>query len=232
MPTLGRRLGQCRVDVPEISGLAHHADRGSLFAVGDDSGAMYEIELEGEPRVRRKIALERGKKHDLEGIAVAPGGEALLVVSEKKRRILRYDLQGRLLDVVDVALDGRKKNAGIEGLTVDPGSQRIFAVNERKPLALVELNASLSVCARTEIDAFADLSGVCAHAGSLWIVSDASEALGRFDETPQGWILAEQWALPSKGAEGIAIADGRLYVAFDTGDDDEAANLAWFRLPA
>ncbi|MEM6996153.1 MAG: SdiA-regulated domain-containing protein, partial [Myxococcota bacterium] len=87
-----RKLGEARVEVPEISGLAYHPRRDSLFAVGDDAGKAFELSRSEPGRILAEIDLEKGNRYDLEGIAVAPDGETLLVVAEKKRRVLRYDL--------------------------------------------------------------------------------------------------------------------------------------------
>ncbi len=226
-----RPRGACSVAVPEISGLAWHARRGTLFAVGDDAGAAFELTRRGDGFEAREIALHKGTRYDLEGIAVAPDSDTLLVVAEKRRKVLRYDLDGALLESITLPIRGRKANAGPEGLTVDPSSGRVFAVNERKPRRVIELDPALDTLVERPLDAFADLSGVCAHDGALWIVSDASAAVGRFEASGDGWQLRERWALPSRGAEGVAIAEGLLFIAFDHGRDSDRPNLAWFQRP-
>lgn len=221
------RLGGTRIDVPEASGLAWDPAQRVLLAIGDDCGTMYEIALGDAPRVTKVIPLERGDRHDLEGIALTADGR-VLVASEKKRAILVYSRDGRLLDVVDVAITGNKKNAGLEGLAVDRASGRIFAVHERAPRRLLELDASFAVIADTAIDVFDDLSSICACDGALWILSDDSSAVACFDEGPAGWVLRRTWSLDRDAAEGIEVVDDRLYVVFDAEDGD---NLAWYQLP-
>jgi uncharacterized protein YjiK len=225
-------LGDARIDVPELSGLAPHPGPSRLVAVGDDSGSVYVVELAPSPRVTRRIRLERGKRYDLEGVAVAPDAQTLLVVAEKKRRVLRYDWQGRRIENVDLDLRVRKKNAGLEGLTVDADTGRVFVVNELKPRHLYELDETFDTVAKTKLRELEDLSGICAHAGALWIVSDESAALVRLEEKAGEWSTTGRWPLPGPGAEGVAIVGDRVYVAFDHGRDGNDPNLRWFRRPA
>ncbi len=221
------RIGSARIDLPEASGLAWDPVRRVLLAVGDDSGSAYEITLAARPVISRVIPLEDGDRHDLEGIALT-ADRRMLVDSEKKRAILVYDRDGRLLDKVRVAIEGEKKNAGLEGLAVDPDSGRIFAVHERAPRRLIELDSSFAVVAETPIERLDDLSSLCARDGALWILSDDSSAVARYEEGPDGWIRRGTWSLDRPSAEGIELVGDRIYVVFDT---DEGDDLAWYRLP-
>src|SRR5687768_8471326 len=102
------RIGSTRLDLSEASGLAWDPRRRVLLVVGDDSGCAFEITLSSPPAVTRTIPLEDGDRHDLEGIALAADG-SMLVTSEKKRAILVYDRDGRLLRKVKVAVDWEEK---------------------------------------------------------------------------------------------------------------------------
>lgn len=225
-----QRIAGARLPLREASGLAYHPERGTLFSVGDDTGKAYEIGLGDSPSVVREVPLEDGKKHDLEGIAIARDG-GLLVAAERKRRILRYGLDGALRSKHDVEIRGKSDNAGLEGLSVDPESGRIFAVHERKPKRLLELSSTFEVVRSEKIKGLDDLSGVCAHGGSLWIVSDDSAELVRLAQSEDGWELAERWSLERTSAEGIAIVGPRLYIAYDSAKTDED-NLVWYDLPS
>lgn len=221
-------LGQTSVDVPELSGLSLHPQRGTLWAVGDDAGRAFEIDIAQSPRVTGSVALQGAKRADLEGIAIAPDGESMWVAAEKKCRLLQYTMDGTLLQTVHLPR-GSKKNAGIEGLCVDPAGPRYFAVRERKPKRIVELDATFVVMAEVDVDAFEDLSGICLHDGALWIISDASAALAKLVPTEDGWAWVGRWELPRRRAEGIAWVGSRLFIGFD--DEPGADNLAWFAPP-
>lgn len=218
-----QRLGGCKLPVPELSGLAADPSRGLLYAVGDDSRRVYSIDIESA-RVVDDVRLDKGKRHDLEGVAYDPASDTWLVVSENKRQILRYALDGELLDAADVDLGG-KKNGGLEGLTIDVESGRILAVHERKPRRIVEVTASLQVVEVCAFEELKDLSGICAHAGDLWVVSDKSEALCRLKRDGDAWTTQQRWQLDRASAEGIAFVGERIYIGFDVERGD---NLEWY----
>jgi hypothetical protein len=82
-----------------------------------------------------------GDNFDGEGIAVASGGDELLVASETEPSIRRFSLDGRLLAEVPVprkflvAPEGRASdNATFESLALDPDGRVLFTANEL-PLA-------------------------------------------------------------------------------------------------
>lgn len=219
-------LGTARLDADELSGLAYHPERGTLLAVSDDAGRLWEISVDGEPEIVHEIKLKKGKKHDLEGVAVGPAGE-IWIAAEQRRAILRYDLDGKLIERHRLDVDGEKDNDGLEGLTRDPDDGRIYALHERRPRELIELDASCAVIRRWPLEDFDDLSGVCADRGGLWIVSDLSNALGRFEPRGDGWRCVARFDLGDDSAEGVAVVGDRIYVAFDAGKE----NLRWYRRP-
>ncbi len=218
-----QRLGGCTLPIPELSGLAADPTRGLLYAVGDDARRVYAIDVESTSVVD-DVRLEKGKRHDLEGVAFEPESDTWLVVSENKGQILRYALNGELLGAADVDLGG-KKNGGLEGLTIDVASGRIFAVHERKPRRIIELSASLEIIEVSAFDELKDLSGICAHDGDVWVVSDKSEALCRLVRSESGWTTQQRWELNRESAEGIAIVGGRMFIGFDVERGD---NLEWY----
>ena len=227
MPDL-KRIDGVHLPLREASGLAYHPDRKTLF-IGDDSGRAYEVTLGDSPSLRREVPLDEGLDHDLEGIAVGPGG-ALWIAAERTRRILVYDVDGKLEGKHDLDFEGKKDNAGLEGLTFDPGSGRTFAVHERKPKRLLELSRSFEVARVQKIKGLKDLAGVCAHEDALWIVSDDSAEVVRYEERDGEWNETGAWSLERKSGEGLAIVGDRLYVAYDQAEADED-NLVWYVLP-
>lgn len=221
------RLGGCRLAIPELSGLAANPDRGLLYGVGDDARNIYTIDVEAEAVVD-EVRLEKGKKHDLEGVAFDPSSETWLVVSENRRQLIRYDLEGSILESVEIDLGGRK-NSGLEGVTIDVATGRVYVVHERKPRRVVELDAALGVVETLEVDGLGDLSGICAHNEDLWVVSDRSEALCRLQRVEGGYDIARRWDLGRRSAEGIAIMGARIFIGFDVERGD---NLEWYDLDA
>ena len=222
-------LGQTRLDLDEASGLAHDAHRALLWSVSDDAGRAYAISLAGGPRLVGRLELQRGGKHDLEGITVAPDGESLLIVAEKRRRVLRYGLDGHLMASIALDLPEGRRNAGLEGISLDTTTNRLFAVNQDQPRLLVELDDDLAVAARWQIEDLEDLSGVCAHRGSLWIVSAEAGQLARYAPRDSGgFALAARYSIGREGCEGVAVVGDRIYVTFDLRNGD---NLAWYALP-
>ena len=81
-----------------------------------------------------------------------------------------------------------------------------------------------------KIKGLKDLAGVCAHEDALWIVSDDSAEVVRYEERDGEWNETGAWSLERKSGEGLAIVGDRLYVAYDQAEADED-NLVWYVLP-
>lgn len=204
-------------DIPEPSGLAYHPIRHSLMVVSDSRPDIFEIDFDGQ-----LITTIPAAGSDLEGIAVSKTGDTLYVVEERNHLVASYTTAGTRLGsfLVDVAtLD----NSSLEGVAVD-SQGHLWVLNEKEPRLLLEF-AGAQELGRREITFVSDLSDICADNSddTLWIISD--ESLKIIHISRSGALLAE-WTLPFSKGEGIAFANGRMYIV-----NDETSRLYVFSIP-
>ena len=222
MPKL-RQVGKAKLPLKQPSGLAYDPVRAQLWSVGDEGPQVLAIDpADGE--IVGAVELSGGIR-DCEGIAVAPDGDGLWVVAERTRQVARFDMRGRLIDAVTIPITG-DENHGLEGITVDPATGRVFVVHEKRPRVLVELDVDLRIVSVHESRALDDLSGVCAHDGALWLVSDESRKLVRCRVDARGVHEEKSYEIGRDHAEGVAFVGNRAYLVFD----DDGKNLRWYEL--
>ncbi len=205
------------IDIKEPSGLAVHHDGKSLWTVSDKDGSIFRLGLNG-----KILAHIKTSSKDLEGIT-ALGDSNLAVISERKREVHVYSLDGILRKKIELPLKG-KKNKGIEGITCNPDNGHFFILNEDKPKKLYELDSDFTIVYEKKLKFSKDLSGICYDSvrNELWIISDESKLIARC--TLKGDLVREYGA-GVKSIEGVAVStvkksDGqfqsKLYVVSDS----------------
>lgn len=231
------------------SGLFRHG--GKLLAVADKfDRAIFELHLRGNvatmkpylwlnkddvATLRRKRMLSRGNL-DFEGLS--GDGDALYVATERDRRILRVDADGRvrlvgpdlraLHDRLGLGLFSRRDgNASFEGVCVL--GKRLYVANERSRAALLRVQVTGEPRLAWREFPACHLSDLCAYGGRLY----ALDRLGRgvVEVHPEtltpvqhySYVLAATLpqyqyrgtlALAGMG-EGLSIDDRRVYVLLD-----------------
>lgn len=208
------------IDVPEPSGLALSADGKSLWTVSDETGKVYQLDLQGA--VLREIDVSG---EDLEGVATASSNH-LWLAEERQRVLLQVDFDGNVLLRRNVSVEQNELNAGLEGVTINSHNGNIYVVNERLPKVLLTLDKSGSVVSTRPIDYLKDLSGIDYDTtdSTLWLVSDESQQVVHCD---LAGLKLEAYDINVKQAEGIAVnrADSLLYIV-----SDPAESLYVYRL--
>ena len=238
-----------RVDFREPSGIAYHAGRGTLFAVGDE-GDICEIRTDGTP-VRHKV--NDAERIDYEGITVAPDTGLLYVAVEGAEAILEIDpdtLATRRRFTLDRTFGGKvvmdPKGQGIEGIAFvpDPSHREggtFYVTNQAFDLdnptdisAIIEIELPLKTASgdgtgrtlRVLPMPVIDLAGLHydGETQRLLVASDATNTL---------WVVTldgrieRGYALIGESQEGIAIdPDGHLYIAQDQGG---IVKVRWLR---
>ena len=207
--------------IREPSGIAYHADRGTLF-VADDGGTLGEMRLDG-----RVIRTRRVRQADIEGVAVDPGTGMLYLAVEGDDAVLLVDPES--LDVLaeyvlprsdgGITLLGEGGN-GVEAIAV-VGPGRLFVANQDDPPVVVEVDLPGDGSAPRILSHFrpeaTDLSALYwdDHRQVLMLVSDSGNRLMAYSRTGE---LRASWTLPGRDQEGLAVApDGTTYVAQDSG---------------
>jgi uncharacterized protein YjiK len=217
--------GKAKLGIEQPSGIAYHAAADELLVVSDEEERIFALDPR-TAKVLREIELKDDDR-DREGVAVRPTDPPqLLVAAERSRRVLCYGMDGTLLDDVGVPVTG-SENAGLEGITVDVDTGRVFVVHEKDPRALLELDDALRLVAVHGMAELSDLSGLCFEADGLWVVSDESKKLARYELSERGLSLKRTWKLGHRRAEGIAVAGDLIYVLFDRA----GTNLRWYERP-
>ena len=112
-------------DIAEPSGIVFHAQRGTLFVVGDE-GDIIEMTTKGK-HIKAKRLLEQG---DYEGITVDPSTGLLYVAIEDDETIIEIDPETfKIMRRFEIERTYREKlvmkkgNQGIEGITFIPDVQ-------------------------------------------------------------------------------------------------------------
>lgn len=225
-------LGSAGLRISEASGLAYDSATRSLWTLTDNTQQLIRIgDLDGMPTVAETLEVQSSAPLDLEGIALSEDPNAFVVVEERTRQVLVVDRRdGRITQKRAQSVAGRP-NAGLEGLTYDAESNTYFAVHEADPALVLQLDAGLELVASWEVKGLKDLSGVTMRRGDLWIVSDESRAVGRYERRKKGWKRTATYSLHRDSGEGIAFVGDRMYVIFDQRADDERHDLFWYLAP-
>ena len=189
----------------EPSGLALSQARDALWTVSDDTKKVFKLGLDG--KLAKDQSFKIGEK-GLEGIALDPTGDSLLVVKEEGNEILTISIASEEVvsrhSLSDMAgfgeiaqhFSGGGANKGLEGITVNRDTGTIFVLKEGEPGLLIEISKDLgSILAARVLDATngfidddvdgpeIDFSGIeYDDTRSLfWIVSDKARRLFLYD---------------------------------------------------
>lgn len=219
----------------EPSSVIFHAERGTLFAVGDE-GDLIELKTDGTV-----LKTATPGHFDFEGITLGPDGKLYVGVE------CLYDVKGRpsgifvvdpdTLEVerkieLDPMLDGKRvfavrEDGGMEGLCYVP-EHGWFAVNQFFPAHVVELDVPAEGDRATVKRIVADLSlkVICASditydaaSGHLLVISSSFEGRkGKVFELDMDGKVLRELEVPGQAQEGLCVdADGNAYVAQDSG---------------
>ncbi len=205
-------------NIPEPSGLAFNRKNNTLMVVSDAKSDIFEIDFSGS--IKNKIATT---STDLEGVAITQNGDTLYVVEERNQRVVSYAQNGQRLNSISVRV-ATSDNSALEGIAID-NRRHLFVLNEKSPRLLLEFVGSAEV-SRKEITAVKDLSGICYDESNdgLWIISDESKKIISISKTG---ILLGEWLVPFDKGEGIAFANGKMYIV-----NDDDGKLYVFDVPS
>jgi uncharacterized protein YjiK len=190
--------------VAEPSGLVVSKEGDALWTVSDDRKSVFKISLEGDPLNHQSFKI--GEK-DLEGIALGPTNDRLVVVKEETNEILEVSLASKSVvarhalsamvgfsDIERHFPNGDDK--GLEGITFDQDRATFFVLKEANPAMMIELSKDLgSILEARVLDAAkgfvdddvdtgkVDVSGLQYDQtrSSFWIVSDLARRLYLYD---------------------------------------------------
>lgn len=185
----------------EPSGLAIYTQGQTLWTVSDDASRAYQLDLKGAMHDRPRFPKDYD---DLEGIALDPDNQRVLLVQESGARVIAIDsiLDTELANIALSDLPGYDMIAGLlsedgdqnglEGITRQTDTGHVFVIKERDPrllielspdldaiLSLIPLTAALGFVSDKAEDARLDVSGLAWDAGrnGFWIASDTGEAV-------------------------------------------------------
>ena len=183
-----------------------------LYIVSDKNGMVFQTNFKGE--VRQTFDTE---KKDLEGITYNEIAEEFAVISELKRKIYRYDLQGEKISDHKIGGKQDKKNSGLEGITFNTKNRSYYVANEKKPKQILQLDKDFKIVNKFKLDFLHDISGLCYDTVSdvFWILSDESGSI--FKVSIQGELI-NAYPFDLKQMEGIACVDDKLYVVSDAAE--------------
>jgi uncharacterized protein YjiK len=200
------------LDISDPSGLSFAPIPGHLYTVSDNSGHIYLITKQGQIVESYDI-----NGDDLEGIVYVEKLEALFVVEERLRRVLKTDLDGILLDTFELDnIPVYGLNNGPEGISFNPATDHFYIVNEKEPGRLYVYNMDFQPVADFRLRFATDYSSVFYEPWEdhLWILSDERQTLTRCDLTGQPQISMKT-NVP-KG-EGVVVdrVSKRIYIVCD-----------------
>lgn len=214
------------IDIPGISAMTYHEERGTLFVLGD-GGRIAEVRLDGVILHQQTIG------GDLEGITRLPGTDQLFAVEEESGNIIQIDARNLsatrtypMRNLSDMLEGTENAEVAIEGLAFanQPEGVTLYAVNEDNPpllmmLALVNDGRSTPTAitsAVREVDR-EDLTELAwdQKSSRLLAISNANDQLIQL--STDGSIQAT-WALPGDEQEAMTILpDGRIVICDENG---------------
>lgn len=234
-----------KAGVNEPSGICWHAQRRTLFVVGDE-GDLYEMATDGTLIEKKRI-----READFEGVTYDPATGLLYLAVEEAESVLEIhpetfevlreftlprDFRGRTLL--------RAGGEGIEGITFVPDSRhpqggvfwvanQAFTLSDKQDISAV-FQVELPLRTRSgqaRITGYfepgiIDLSGLHYDPATdqILVISDATNLILEYSRSRQ---LISVQAFPGDNQEGVTVdSDGFLYIAQDTGG---IIKLKWLR---
>ncbi len=196
------------IAVLEPSGLAVDSSGNILYVVSDNSAQVYKLSTTGN--VLQTYGYEG---NDLEGVSTFTENK-LLLTEERTKELVVFDIITGGFSNHVINYNNNDANSGIEGVTYDANSNTIFILNEKNPGLLIRLRSDFSVIAQYELDFANDYSGIFYESlsNNLWIVSDQSKIINKCTLTGE---VIESYSINIEQAEGIAIANNKIYVVSD-----------------
>ncbi len=200
------------LDIKETSGLAFGPDRKTLLTVSDNTGQIYEMDLQGN--VLRTLAYKGG---DLEGVAYNSEENMVAVVEERKREVVLVDYDsGQEISRYPVDVEANDDNKGPEGISWTGEGNSYYMVNEKNPSVLLLWDREKGIVESRYLDLGSDNSGifVSVEDGGLWILSDEGESVYQCDG--EGNVL-KRYDVGINKPEGIVVdtEKKRMYVVRD-----------------
>jgi uncharacterized protein YjiK len=234
-----------KTGVNEPSGICWHAQRKTLFVVGDE-GDIYEMMTDGAPIKQKRI-----READFEGVTYDPATGLLYIAIEEEESVLEIhpetfevlrefalprDFRGRTLL--------RAGGEGIEGITFVPDSKhpqggvfyvanQAFTLSDEQDISAVfqvELPIRTQTGGARIVGYFEpgiiDLSGLHYEPTTdrILVISDATNLILEYSRDHH---LINVQAFPGDNQEGVTVdSDGFIYIAQDTGG---IIKLKWLR---
>lgn len=218
------------------SGLEIAKDGDGFWTVSDNTKKVFRLNRKGKIIKDQSFKLP---KDELEGVALDPSGETLLLVREKNNEVIRFDLASRKIvaerrladmcgyDQVAYHFENSPKNKGHEGITCHPENGAIFVVKEGKPGILIEISPDLSTIISHivlgEHNGFRDplikerkldFSGLCYDMtdSAFWIISDQASRVFLFDHKADRVLHSEKLQYTKgSGTRRLKKAEGVAY---------------------
>lgn len=197
-----------RIDIAEPSGLAVSKSGNVLYTVSDNTAKVYRLSTSGT-----LIQTFNYVGNDLEGVSTFTGNK-LLLAEERTKEIVEFDMTSGITSKHKINYENNDENSGIEGVTYNSLDGTIFILNEKNPDKLIRLRSDFSIIAEYDLNFASDYSGIFfeSSTNNLWIVSDQNKTINKCTLTGD---LIESYSIGVTQAEGIAIANDRIYVVSD-----------------
>ncbi len=206
------------LEIEDPSGIDIDPLTGDLFIVSDERNkGVYRVTKEGD--IVSKLSY-RGD--DLEGLTVDPYNRLIWVIEERKRKIVKLDFDGHILDQHSLDIPQNRQNDGIEGITKDLYNRVFYVVNQRNPQQFLKLDHNYKVLVHLKEQELEhlnlrDLSGLYYHheMKKLWIVSSRSKEVIIVE--PETFKVLQRFKVDISKPEGLAVSvdSDRLYVVCD-----------------
>jgi len=195
-----------KLNISEPSGITYFENH--LFIVSDFNGMVYKTDLEGV--IIDKIQLPTT---DNEGVCFDGEGN-LIVVNETKRRLLKIDSEGEIIQQLKIKGKQKHKNSGLEGVCFNEKEKSLYVINEKSPKQLLKLNKEGKITESFKLNFSNDVSGICFDnsSNSFWLVSDESKLLMNMNKRGE---LISSFNIPVSKAEGIVAYNTNLYIVSD-----------------
>ena len=207
-----KKTAEYKLNIKETSGLAFGPEQKTLLTVSDQTGKIYELDLQGN--ILRKLSFEGD---DLEGVTFNEENQMIVVVEERKREVVMIDYQsGKEMNRYKINIEENSENKGLEGIAWDSQNERYFLINEKDPSLLLKWHPETGIEQTESLLLGNDNSGLFfdGENGILWVLSDESKALYQCD--PDGNVT-KQYSLNIHKPEGVAVdlTHQKIYIVRD-----------------